>query len=59
MNEDNNTDTYATILAVLDRWKHSQVNMQSQCAREMLAKELSDEVDKNIKQIVEDICCGG
>jgi hypothetical protein len=51
-------DTYSAILQVLDRKKYTQLNIQSQAARENLALEIKTEVDKYINQLVEAICCG-
>tara|TARA_R110000824_G_scaffold20817_10_gene78035 strand:+ start:2857 stop:3036 length:180 start_codon:yes stop_codon:yes gene_type:complete len=59
MNTEENIDTYSTILRVLDGLKYTQLNIQSKPARDMLAREITVEVDKNIKQLVEAICCGG
>lgn len=47
------------MLRVLDKWKGYQLNLASEHDQLLIAQEIGKEVEKEFKQMVEDICCGG
>lgn len=49
--------TYATIRRVLDSWQDTQINLQSESARHILALAIHEQVDSHISQLIEDIVC--
>jgi len=53
------TDVEVLVLRVLDKWKGYQLNLASEHDQLLIAQEIGKEVEKEFKQMVEDICCGG
>ena len=52
------SDIYRIIKRVIDQWQDSQINLQSESARVLLALAIHEQVDSQVKQNIEEIVCG-
>ena len=51
-------EIFEIILEVLEEWEDLQPNMKSRACRHLLAKELSEPLNKYFQSTIEDIVCG-
>ena len=56
--KDKRTEIFETILLVLREWEDLQPNFKSLACRRLLARELSDALQENFRNTIEDIVCG-
>ena len=52
------SDIYRIIKRVIDQWQDTQINLQSESARVLLALAIHEQVDSQVKQTIEEIVCG-
>lgn len=57
LNYDNKNELYRIILDVLSTFEHTQFNIDSECARQIMSQDIHDAVHVHISEIVEDIVC--
>lgn len=50
-------DIKHNIRELLDEWQHTQLNISSESARELLTMAIMEKIEPTINQLLEDIIC--
>jgi len=58
MKKSTNKEIRSMIMEVLDKWQDTELNIKSECARGMLADDISDRISLNVETLIEDVICG-
>jgi hypothetical protein len=58
MEKNTNKEIRKMILEVLDKWQDTELNIKSECARGLLADDISDRISLNVETLIEDVICG-